>query len=342
MRQTKRTGKLGLKSYLPVMFWLAALCFATVPRANAALKIHLNFLPSTPPTNMVGGGNLVDIVNVAARSWERAFADPGDTWDVYLDVEWAPLGHLGQFTLYEQGGTPHREQCGLVQFSNLGNLPLFADPTPEDSCEYQTYTEYTNDFGGGIVNLGRVWSDPTGDAVGRYDLLELATHEIGHSLGLSDENTQFKLEVPGNNLVIVSPRPHPHTLLFMSTDHIAEHTALMYNFNAAGERKLITGIDILAEAQLSKFNKPNLNPYSSVKSAPYIANIEVFGATLTIRGTNGTPKGPYVLLSTTNLSLPFAQWTHVLTNHFDCGGNFYVSTNLLNPASLRQFYILAQ
>jgi len=49
-----------------------------------------------------------------------------------------------------------------------------------------------------------------------------------------------------------------------------------------------------------------------------------------------------VLLSTTNLSKPFSQWTPILTNNLDGGGNLNLSTNILNPAVPQQFFMLKQ
>jgi hypothetical protein len=39
---------------------------------------------------------------------------------------------------------------------------------------------------------------------------------------------------------------------------------------------------------------------------------------------------------------PLNQWTPLLTNHFDVNGIINLSTNIVNPALLREFYILLQ
>jgi len=49
-----------------------------------------------------------------------------------------------------------------------------------------------------------------------------------------------------------------------------------------------------------------------------------------------------VLLGTTNLALPLAQWTPILTNSFDGSGNLNLSTNILNSAAPQEFYRLSQ
>jgi autotransporter-associated beta strand protein len=75
---------------------------------------------------------------------------------------------------------------------------------------------------------------------------------------------------------------------------------------------------------------------------PDIVSIGVSGPTLSIQGTNGAPNGQYVLLESTNLALPFSQWTPVLTDTFDASGNFNLSTNVISPANSQEFYILWQ
>jgi fibronectin-binding autotransporter adhesin len=68
--------------------------------------------------------------------------------------------------------------------------------------------------------------------------------------------------------------------------------------------------------------------------------ISVSGVTLTITATNGAAGGQYRLFGTTNLMLPISQWTPLLTNTFDGSGHLNLSTNIVNPNSPREFYLL--
>jgi len=77
-------------------------------------------------------------------------------------------------------------------------------------------------------------------------------------------------------------------------------------------------------------------------SPPQITSISVLGTTLAISATNGVISGQFVLLGTTNLALPLAQWTPILTNSFDGSGNLNLSTNILNSAAPQEFYRLSQ
>jgi hypothetical protein len=79
---------------------------------------------------------------------------------------------------------------------------------------------------------------------------------------------------------------------------------------------------------------------SSAPPVPRITSIGLSGTTLTIRGTNGTSSGQYVLLQSTNVALPLSQWVPALTNSFDTNGDLNLSTNIVNPTIPREFYIL--
>jgi hypothetical protein len=77
-------------------------------------------------------------------------------------------------------------------------------------------------------------------------------------------------------------------------------------------------------------------------SPPHLTGISVVGTMMSISATNGANGGQYVLRGTTNLTLPLAQWTPILTNRFDGSGNLNLSTNVINPAVPQRFYILSQ
>lgn len=80
----------------------------------------------------------------------------------------------------------------------------------------------------------------------------------------------------------------------------------------------------------------------STPSQPNITGISLNGTTLVLTATNGTAGGRFVLLQSTNLTMPYAQWQPVLTNMFDGSGNLNLSTNIINPTSPQEFYILSQ
>jgi autotransporter-associated beta strand protein len=76
---------------------------------------------------------------------------------------------------------------------------------------------------------------------------------------------------------------------------------------------------------------------AAVPPPPNITTVSLAGTTLTIRGTNGVPTGPFALLETTNLAS--ANWVPVLTTNFDGTGDFSVSVSVTNSVP-QQFYKL--
>jgi fibronectin-binding autotransporter adhesin len=75
-------------------------------------------------------------------------------------------------------------------------------------------------------------------------------------------------------------------------------------------------------------------------TGPKITGITINGATLNISATNGPANTPYVLLESTNLLVPVSHWTSILTNSFNSGGGFTLSTNIVNAHNNAEFYIL--
>jgi len=73
--------------------------------------------------------------------------------------------------------------------------------------------------------------------------------------------------------------------------------------------------------------------------SPGFTTAAIAGNGFVFSGTNGLPNYPYMVLMTTNIALPRAQWTVIATNTFDPSGNF-IFTNTINPTSPSTFYLL--
>jgi hypothetical protein len=127
---------------------------------------------------------------------------------------------------------------------------------------------------GTTVNRARIFHQPTGDAIGRPDLLTIAMHEIGHALGLDDEYVGLRAKCPGavcmvritpprpfSGFEVIAYNPGPHIIPSMDDEGIpVEGQPLMIPTSILGTRQLISGLDVLLVAEVSSFDRPNLDP----------------------------------------------------------------------------------
>jgi hypothetical protein len=80
---------------------------------------------------------------------------------------------------------------------------------------------------------------------------------------------------------------------------------------------------------------------STGNGRPMIRSAYAAGGNLIFSGGGGTARGTYYVLTSTNLSIPIAQWTLIATNQSDINGNFS-TTNTINYTNSDQFYIIKQ
>jgi len=236
------------------------------------LHIHPRFVGGTPPpADLVSGrGTIEEIFRVAADNWEAIYPSGDGDWDVTIEYEWANAGNFGRATPGPAAGQPPRIASGHVIFRNQRSTGTedafpgwYLDPTPRQNEEFERYTCYGANVPGGWLNVGRVFSEAKGDARGRLDLLTIATHEIGHLLGLDTRYDGYEKQLRQRlYLDVTAPRPLAGLPLLVSqgtADHLADRfglerdTALMVPDPFVGERQLISGLDALAIAQASSF-----------------------------------------------------------------------------------------
>ena len=79
-------------------------------------------------------------------------------------------------------------------------------------------------------------------------------------------------------------------------------------------------------------------PVSGPAASPGINGFSLAGTSLVISGTNGSTGLQYEVLTTTNLTVPRANWISIATNTFS-GGNFSVTNAVAEP---QQFFSIQE
>ncbi len=88
------------------------------------------------------------------------------------------------------------------------------------------------------------------------------------------------------------------------------------------------GADTSAVAVLTVVLPPKFNNVSGTNGGNFIVN-----------GSGGLPGSNYIVLASTNVALPSAQWTRSATNHFNTAGNFTLTNT---PGTNQQSYFQLQ
>ncbi len=234
-----------------------------------AINIVLNFNANVP--GAVGtAGTARHLITAAANMWEDWIED---THTLTLTIDWSPIGGsiLAQHGLTGQGGAPHRETSGNIQFDSGRNW--FIDSTPLDNSEFNMQETIWRDvsagnrtawFNGTAHDEFEVGYQGGGGPANTFDLLSVALHEMGHALGMSAANTATQSQTSDGDYDFSTTLTRGGALAARTASgtniaHLACNICLMFPSSGLATRTLPTPTDIFSMASASQWTDIDLD-----------------------------------------------------------------------------------
>jgi fibronectin-binding autotransporter adhesin len=165
------------------------------------------------------------------------------------------------------------------------------------------------------------------------------TLNLGNDLGLNNASIlQFQLGTNSDQIFVTGDLTLGGTLNISNAGGFGPGTYTLFTYGGALSVGTLT-IGTTPASYTYTIDTSIQGQVNLIVSLPQFGNISVTPNGLVMSGSGGTPNASYYLLSSTNLALPLTNWTCLLTNQFDAGGNFNF-TNAMNTNTPQQFYIL--
>ena len=279
-------------------FACGLITFGSISSAWGALSLTMNY------TNFASGGSWSSLHNdawdgsttnatkqaaaeavmdAAADYWQTAFAASSRTLSLTINVSW---GGLSGATLAQGGASwinnnpTYSLRNPFLTWDNDGSSTFFVDLTPKSNSEWAKSSLRTDDLGGGTINVERVYYNAASGTSARNDndMLSVAIHEIGHTLGVLagyprfnalDVGSDGDLDLSGGTQIASSGGHLDYSLGLPETPGFpfdgatvggTYYPMLLGSSIVTGTRKLLTEADILMVADLQGLNNPNTNP----------------------------------------------------------------------------------
>lgn len=207
------------------------------------------------PFSASGEGDLESVVRAAADTWEALIADDHK---LTLHFGWYPTTGISNSAFHVAGafgGIPLRQTSGTLAFnSDLAAFPMYLDPTPESSEEFQLARRDYYDTEAGPIESARWYAATTDEAQRHNDVYTAALHEIGHALGFT-QSTAFLNETFDGDIDLLMD-PFTGSSLPVNGTHLDLSGPLLSDQpRNVGERRGVTQADLLAVCQLSSFTE---------------------------------------------------------------------------------------
>jgi len=285
------------------------------------------------------------------------------------------IGGAGQLVI----GVPASNANGNTPGQLPGTGPGTANPTPIMAAGTVVLNSAGNGFSGGTVlcsgtliannpagsatGSGSVWVRSGGILAGIGTLAGPVTVSQGGMLlpgepfGTLTLNSSLTLAAGSTTLLQIQHSPLTNAAVSLAGALTAGGALVVTNtgasalasgdsfplFNAANYAGAFTSLVLPALATNLLWNTNTLMTSGTLSvvtlTAPTIAAIQFNGGSLTVSGSGGINRWPYVILAATNLAT--ASWHPVATNQFDGSGNFTLTlTNAANPNQPQTFYKL--
>ena len=185
-----------------------------------------------------------------------------------------------------------------------------------------------------------------------------ATIAPGSAIGTMTFNNNLTFNPGSTTLIQINKSLSPSNDLSQVTGNVSYGGALALTnlggaysagdsfklFSAAGYSGAFTSVSPVIPGINLAWNTNSLatgvlSVVSSPTAKPVFGSLAMTGNSLVLKGSNGVPAWTYRILTSTNLSLPMANWTVIATNSFDGSGHFNF-TNSVNPVGSQQYFLL--
>jgi autotransporter-associated beta strand protein len=167
------------------------------------------------------------------------------------------------------------------------------------------------------------------------------TLAIANDLGLNNASIlQFQLGTFSDQVSVTGDLTLGGTLNISAAAGFGPGTYTLFTYGGSLSVGSLT-IGTVPAGYTCKIDTSNQGVVNLIVSLPQFGfgGISANAGGVVLSGSGGATNGTYYLLASTNIALPFANWTRVATNQFDASGNFFF-TNSFGTNTPQNFYRL--